>query len=249
MSTSSNADANNHTDFIPPVELSEVRVEFNAMRDDLKNRVATETQSIPELNPNAQTHVAQQMGGVMEDFIKLVFRTSELNVECPSKIRRRRGPQPKSPHTPSQPHASPVAARPIAPKRPGHTSSPETVRGSIPSSFSSSGSSSFVQVQHNHQEENTPRGERPKPVPHSAFASSSNERRQLLVDERPAHNRSPPFTETTQRPGASTCRSSGIGLIDEESQVPDPESATSSYLDIVGEYEFGDTDGFNSYEQ
>jgi hypothetical protein len=108
-------------EFEPPVELDEVRNEFEATLDELKNRVQLETKAIEELSPEAQVYVANHMEFACWDYINSVLSASRLRVDfSPEKQhhnKRRRSQRSAANHSPSG-HVllSPIMQRQILPK-------------------------------------------------------------------------------------------------------------------------------------
>lgn len=77
--------------FEPPVELDEVGREFDSTKDELRNRLRLESQTIAELSPEAQDYVAGQMERASWDYIQSVLVGSRLHADHgQAKYRGRR---------------------------------------------------------------------------------------------------------------------------------------------------------------
>lgn len=133
------------SDFVPPVELDEVRNEFDLTRDDLKNRVLLECKSVSELSEEAQVYVADHMEHACWDHIMSVLWTSRLHADYNSERHHKRRRSQKSnlivQSSPGGGLLSPIIQRPILPKSMSVSSENECPLGPKVTSVSSTGSS------------------------------------------------------------------------------------------------------------
>jgi hypothetical protein len=137
-------------EFIPPVELDEIRHEFNQSQHILHREAELEYQSIGDLDESVRRQMTSQMERLLSRYIELIFVNAQVSTGASStkKTRQRSRGKIQTPAALQPDQPSPTAPRSIPlilPKQPGIMAMPivaqPEVGGIVPSNHSSLSSS------------------------------------------------------------------------------------------------------------